>query len=32
MNVDAVGRTLTFDAGDFAGYGVEVLHPSSVLL
>ncbi len=31
MNVHNVRRILTFDTGDFARYGVEVLQPSSVL-
>jgi predicted nucleic acid-binding protein len=31
MNVHNVRRILTFDAGDFARYGIEVLQPSSVL-
>jgi predicted nucleic acid-binding protein len=31
MNVHAVRRILTFDAGDFARYGVEVLPPLAVL-
>jgi len=31
MNVHAVRRILTFDAGDFVRYGVEVLDPASVL-
>jgi predicted nucleic acid-binding protein len=31
MNVHGVRRLLTFDAGDFARYGIEVLQPSSVL-
>jgi hypothetical protein len=30
MNVHDVGRILTFNVGDFARYGIEVLHPSSV--
>ena len=29
MNVHGVGRILTFNAGDFTRYGVEVLLPSS---
>jgi predicted nucleic acid-binding protein len=31
MNVHGVRRILTFDAGDFARYGVEVLLPAAVL-
>jgi predicted nucleic acid-binding protein len=31
MNVHNVRRILTFDTGDFARYGLEVLQPSSVL-
>ncbi len=31
MNVHGVRRLLTFDAGDFARYGIEVLQPPSVL-
>lgn len=31
MNVHGVGRILTFNADDFARYGIEVLHPSSLL-
>ena len=31
MNVHKVRRILTFDASDFARYGIEVLQPSSVL-
>jgi predicted nucleic acid-binding protein len=31
MNVHGVQRLLTFDAGDFARYGIEVLQPASVL-
>lgn len=31
MNVHNVRRILTFDTGDFARYGVDVLQPSSVL-
>ena len=36
MNQDFVtwvgqGRILTFNAGDFARYGIEVIHPSAVL-
>ena len=30
MNVHGVGRILTFNVDDFARYGIEVLHPSSV--
>jgi len=30
MTVHAVGRILTFNAGDFARYGIEVIHPSVV--
>ena len=29
MNVHGIGRILTFNTGDFARYGVEVLLPSS---
>lgn len=31
MNVHAVRRLLTFNAGDFARYGIEVLQPAAVL-
>ena len=31
MNVHGVGRLLTFNAGDFTRYGVEVLQPAAVL-
>ena len=31
MTVHGVGRILTFNAGDFAHYGIEVIHPSAVL-
>lgn len=31
MNVHGIGRILTFNADDFTRYGVEVLHPSSLL-
>jgi predicted nucleic acid-binding protein len=31
MRVHGVGRILTFDAADFARYGIDVLHPSAVL-
>jgi predicted nucleic acid-binding protein len=31
MNVHGVRRLLTFDAGDFARYGVEVVQPATVL-
>ena len=31
MNVHNVPRILTFNAGDFARYGVEVLRPASAL-
>jgi predicted nucleic acid-binding protein len=31
MNVHAVRRILTFDASDFARYGVEVLQPAAML-
>jgi predicted nucleic acid-binding protein len=30
MAVHAVGRILTFNAGDFARYGIEVIHPLAV--
>ena len=30
MTAHGVGRILTFDAGDFARYGIEVIHPSAV--
>jgi predicted nucleic acid-binding protein len=30
MNVHAVRRILTFDAGDFVRYGIEVLEPASI--
>jgi len=30
MNVHGVGRILTFNVDDFARYGIEVLHPSSI--
>jgi hypothetical protein len=30
MTVHAVGRILTFNAADFARYGIIVLHPSTV--
>ena len=29
MTVHGIGRILTFDAGDFARYGIEVIHPSA---
>jgi predicted nucleic acid-binding protein len=32
MNIHGVRRILTFDSGDFVRYGVEVVHPSSLLL
>ena len=32
MNVHGVGRILTFNADDFTRYGIEVVHPSSLLL
>jgi predicted nucleic acid-binding protein len=31
MNIHGVPRILTFNAGDFARYGIEVLEPSMVL-
>jgi predicted nucleic acid-binding protein len=31
MRVHGVGRILTFNAADFARYGIDVLHPSAVL-
>jgi predicted nucleic acid-binding protein len=31
MRVHGVGRILTFNAADFARYGIEVIHPSAVL-
>jgi len=31
MNVHGIRRLLTFDAGDFARYGVEVLQPAAML-
>lgn len=31
MNVHRIGRILTFNVGDFARYGIEVLHPSSII-
>ena len=31
MNVNGVRSILTFDAGDFARYGIEVLQPAAVL-
>lgn len=31
MNVHGVRRLLTFDTGDFARYGIEVLQPAAVL-
>jgi predicted nucleic acid-binding protein len=30
MAVHRIGRILTFDAEDFARYGIEVIHPSAV--
>jgi predicted nucleic acid-binding protein len=30
MIVHRIGRILTFNAGDFARYGIEVIHPSTV--
>ena len=30
MTVHGVGRMLTFNAGDFVRYGIEVIHPSVV--
>ena len=30
MMAHGVGRILTFNAGDFARYGIEVIHPSAV--
>lgn len=30
MTVHGVGRILTFNAADFARYGIEVIHPSAV--
>jgi hypothetical protein len=30
MMAHGVGRILTFNAGDFASYGIEVIHPSAV--
>jgi predicted nucleic acid-binding protein len=30
MRVHGVGRILTFNAADFARYGIDVLHPSAV--
>jgi predicted nucleic acid-binding protein len=31
MNIHGVRRLLTFDAGDFSRYGIEVLQPAAVL-
>jgi predicted nucleic acid-binding protein len=31
MNVHGIRRLLTFDAGDFARYNIEVIHPASLL-
>jgi predicted nucleic acid-binding protein len=31
MTVHGIGRILTFNAGDFARYGIEVIHPLAVL-
>jgi predicted nucleic acid-binding protein len=31
MTVHGIGRLLTFNAGDFARYGIEVIEPSAVL-
>jgi predicted nucleic acid-binding protein len=31
MNIHGVQRILTFDTSDFARYGIEVVHPSSLL-
>jgi predicted nucleic acid-binding protein len=31
MNIHGVRRILTFDTGDFARYGIEVVHPSTLL-
>ena len=31
MNVHGVGRLLTFNAGDFSRYGIELLDPAAVL-
>lgn len=31
MNVHGIRRLLTFDAGDFTRYGIEVVNPSSLL-
>ena len=31
MNVHGVRRLLTFDAGDFTRYGIDVLQPAAVL-
>jgi predicted nucleic acid-binding protein len=30
MTMHGIGRILTFNAEDFARYGVEVMHPSAV--
>jgi predicted nucleic acid-binding protein len=30
MMAHGIGRILTFNAGDFARYGIEVIHPSAV--
>jgi predicted nucleic acid-binding protein len=30
MTVHGIGRILTFNAGDFACYGIEVIHPSAM--
>jgi len=30
MAVHGVGRILTFNTGDFARYGIEVIHPSAM--
>jgi predicted nucleic acid-binding protein len=30
MRVHGVGRILTFNAGDFTRYGIEVIHPSTI--
>ncbi len=32
MNVHHVSQILTYNTGDFARYGIGVLHPSSVSL
>jgi hypothetical protein len=30
MNVHGVGRILTFNAGDFTRYGIDILDPSVI--